>query len=902
MRIGLFGGFTVSQGPDQVRGAIPQAIVARLAVTPGTPVTTDELLADLWSAPTASVVSSLRAHISRLRARGWGDILSNGRHGYRLDVAPDDVDVVRYRQLVDIDRDHPARVERLTEAEALWTGPPLASLRGFPFAARIVPDLDGRRRSAVLELARRRLTAGDAAIASAVLAGYLSEHPPDEEVVRLHAQALSASGRTSEALDIIDAHRDAGDMSDLRAAIVRQEPALTGAGDPDRRRVDRTGIPIPLTRFVGRQGELDAVARGRAQSRLVTLVGPAGVGKTRLAIEAARRVGPEVDDVQRLVDLAAVPGPDQVRGAVADALGAAEHSVEAMARLLGGRRALLLLDNAEHVLGATAALSSALLERCEGLHIVITSREAMRMPGERVIAVEPFVGGAATDAVTLFQQRAADVNGAVSWTEPDLARVSELCERLDGLPLAIELAAARLDILSLDDVIASLEAPTRSAGGRHDSIDDAIAWSMRLTTASERTVLGQLVEFAGSFTLDAVARICAGDDIDAREATAALARRSLVAPLAVEWGERRFRVLDAVRRHVRRSAAEADLDGWRDRRADYLIGLAAQLSARLRTPDVLRAKATFAAWRADLDDALARMIQSGDRASAVALLSSLAWYWYERGLGADAVATIDRVLSLPGETDPDRESAILHAAAFLRAVGPDPLETVRMTHRFAGVADRTAAPQWPALADVMLAYLAAGAGDDDDAEEHLATSRRHADRIPDDAAWARLDVQMIRGDALRLLGRPSQALDVLADAYRTGTSIGHTWVVKGACFVTGKVLTEVGRPADAVAILRTGALRSLESGDVTSAFAAIGATAAAFVRLDRAEAAATVLGAVDTVGARHGYNPAGSDGEYTTQARTAARAALTDVEWDAAYAAGAGMSVRAVMEFLVAAS
>jgi predicted ATPase len=557
-----------------------------------------------------------------------------------------------------------------------------------------------------------------------------------------------------------------------------------------------------------------------------------------------------------------------------------------------------LLATAAPVLGATAALAAALLERSAGLHIVVTSRERLRIPGERLIAVDPLLGSSMADAVSLFMQRAGDASGVFDRSDVERGKIEELCLALDGLPLAIELAAARLDVLTVDELVGSLDRPASAGEGRHDSIGAAIGWSMRLTSDEESDMLAQLVEFSGSFTLDAVAAICESRVSDPRDLTASLARRSLVTVQDSSVGERRFRVLDAVRRHVKATRPLTEPAQWHRRHADFMVEFARRQLPFLRSSEARRAKAVLGSWRADFDAALVRALERRDRATAVGLVGALAWYWFERGLGADAVLNVDRALALEGEPQPDAECAALHAAAFLCAVGPDPSATTRMTHRFTAAAEVAALPHWTAIAQAMSAYLAAGARDRGRADSHLSASEDAAASITGQYAWARLDALMIRGDALRLLDRPSSALDALAVAYRAGADVGHMWVVKGACFVTGKVLTEVGRPRDAISILRTGAARSLESGDVTSALAAIGACASAFVRLDRAESAAIILGALDHVGVQYGYHPEGSDGEYTDKARRATKSALSPGAWRAATSRGAGMDLRAVMGFL----
>ena len=900
LRLALFGAFEVSgdDAPETVRGAIPQAILARLALEPGRVFTAEELVDALWAEPGAAVVSSLRAHISRLRSRGWGDVLAGGRSGYRLELPPEAVDVVRYRSLV-AGRGAASRSAELDDAERLWRGAPLSGFGEFPFAAPTADDLARLRRSALIELTTLRLEAGDAPGAVAAISP-LARDLADEEIGALYARALDRAGRTADALETIDlrsgARRDAGaprssGLDALRLAIARQDDA-----DPEvlDRPVDRVGIPVPVTRFVGREAELDAIRRGRAESRLVTLTGPAGVGKTRLAVEVARRAHADEDERQRLIDLAVVASPDRVVGAVADAVGAAAHSLDAIADAVGGRRTLMILDNAEHVLGATASLCARLLERCAGLSVLVTSRESMRMPGERVIAVDPLTGAEAGDAVALFLQRAGESSGIREWSAAEIGEAERLCAQLDGLPLAIELAASRLDVLSLDELASSLGAApaARGRGGRHDSIDDAIAWSVATTSEPERALLAQLSEFSGSFTLDAVAGVCDAGDSDARELAAALARKSLVAAVAPTPGERRFRVLDTVKRHMRARHPLTDLEAWQRRHAEWITEDAERRAPLLRTAESRRTRAALTANSADIDDACLRLLRWGDRVTAVRLVAAVSWHWYERGSGQEACGIIDRALALPGPPAPDAEASALYAASFMRAVAGDPLLALRTMERFSVAAEAAEDPSLPMIAHTLQASIAAVGDAVERAEEELAEAQRHRERLADDRVWAVVDHLYIRGDALRIMGRPAQALDSLEQAFRLATDIGHTWALASTCYITGKVLTQVGRPRDAMGMLRTGALRSAEREDGTSTVAAVSAYAIALTELGEHRRAAELFGAVDALGPRFGFHPVASDGSYAAPFRARVADALGPAAWEAALARGRERDLR----------
>lgn len=928
VRIHLFGGLRVTGegAPPPVRGAIPEAILCRLALDPERLFTTGELVEALWPAASDSVVSSLRAHLSRLRTRGWGELLPGGRGGYRLAVAPEAVDVIRYRRLLGADGtrsdDPSARAAALAEAEALWTGTPLARVIEFPFAPPVIAELGMLRRAAAAERADLETAASRPAAALAALAPWADDLEDDEVGVRL-AGALAEAGRIADALAEVDrrvAHRRRAGATvpeawaRLRDRIARGEDGRAGvpgtgggaggvatgqsaAGAAAGPGADASGGPSRRPRdLIGRAAELDRIADARAQSRLVTLTGPAGVGKTRLAAEVARRGAGTDDDAQWFVDLTVIRSPDRLMGAVAETLGCASE-IDGIAAALGGRRTLVVFDNAEHVLGATAALAAALLERCAGLGVLVTSREAMRMAGERVVTVEPLLGGALDDAVELFLQRAGESSGMTGWTADDRDAVRRLCVALDGLPLAIELAAARLDVLSLEEVAGSLEAlgPQGSGAGRHDSLDAAIDWSVGMISDDERSTLGQLARFSGPFGLDAVAGICRVEGADPRESTIALVRRSLVVPAGSGGGERRFRLLDTVRRYARSHLqTESDIE-WDVRHGRWMADYAGRTAPLLRSASASKARASLRGYAADLQDATARAIRSGDRALAVELVGSLAWFWYERGQADEALNLIDQALAVPGPRLSGPEARALYAATFMQAVGGDPLGTVHALRRFAEAADAAADPAHAMIAHTLLGSLAAVEGNIDTRQAELAIAERWRAEVGEGDRWAIADHLYIRGDALRIAGHPAQALDSLEEGYRLAAEIGHTWTLAASCYITGKVLTEVGRPRDAVGILRTGAGHSLAREDRISALAAVNAIAVALGELGAFEDAGELFGLVDALGPRFGFHPVASDGSYAEPFRARAAAAL-GAAWDAARARGAARDVAWALE------
>lgn len=906
--LGLIGGFTVrgEGAPPPVRGLIPQGILARLVLARGEAVAADQLIADLWSTPPDEVLSSLRAHVSRLRGRGWDARLSGGRDGYRLDPSGLDADVWQLERLVSavgVDRR-----ETLHEAAALWRNDPLGWAREFPFARTATAHLEGLHRRAVAELASVHLDDGDPIAAVAVIQDAATARRVEGGLQLLLAQALTRSGRPSEALRALDDHVEAAraahldphpDVAPLKLAIAQHDPEIYGAADDAARGVERVGIPVPLTRLVGRDDQLQAVRRGRAESRLITLTGAAGVGKTRLAIEIAHVSDATQDEVQWLVDLTTVQAASEVTALVAATVGAAEPTLAAVERVVGGRRGLLILDNSEHVLGAVALVCSDLLGASAGLSILVTSRESLRMAGERVIVVPPMTGERVSDAVDLFIQRASDAAGAQGWEARDRAVIERLCLTLDGLPLAIELAASRLDVLSLDELAGSLRSSTQDSriDGRHASIDAAIEWSVRLTTPAELALLSQLAEFAGAFTLETAAGICRVDGHDSRQLTVALARKSLIDTVPAP-GVRTFRLLESVKQYVATHHPTADRASWAARHALFFERAAGAAAEAYRRSGPKEAKARLRAMRVDVDHALAWAIQHGDRAMAVSMVAALGQYWSERGSGAEALTIIDDALAVPGEALPDLEAAALRAACFIAALTADPLRVVRYTERFFAAAQDAADPVHRMLAGAMSAYLLAASGDLPEMDARLAAAEEARARVGESQRGVIADYLTVRGDVLRVAGRPAQALETLSNALHAAAPLDHGWARAAACFLLGKTLITVGRSHDALAPLRTGVVRFLENDDPAQALAVVSTYAVALTALDRNAEAAEMFGAVGALGDRFGYRGRGVDPQFAADARRRAKAALQPGEWDAASARGATRSLRWVVEHI----
>lgn len=881
---------------------LASAIVARLALAAGTPVPAERLVEAVWDEPPANAVGSLRVYVSRLRSGPLGAALHGGRGGYALDVAPDDVDVVRFRRLVDeAAADASTDPARWTEALSLWTAPPFEDLAAFPFALRERQELRARLHTLWEHLAPLLVERGEARTVVARLEQTLAHDPTHEGLVAHLARAYASMGRTSEALAVIDRLADllaesAGldpspAIRTLRQAILRQDASVTGASGEVS--IRRHHVPVPLTGLVGRQVELRRIEDARASHRLVSLVGPGGAGKTRLAVESARRATTSIDAEQWMVDLAAVPVDGDVLAATADALGAAQHSIESIAARVDGRPSLVILDNAEHVIAAARSLVLDLLTSCAGLAILVTSREPLGIAGEYVIRIGGLVGDAASQAVALFQERATSARGGIPLASADGAAIRRACLLLDGLPLALELAAARTDVLSIDELVSALDRGERLPGAgadsrRHASVENTIRWSTDSLPADESALLVELGGFAGPFTLDAVESICTVVDRPLRDVALSLARKSLVAVDETEDGHRRYRLLESMKAYVRSSQHPFGDEAWRVRHRTYFARLVDELAPSVHTHAAVATHTLLDSLAPDLQLATERSIEAGDRDMALRLAAGQSWHWFKRGWLADGRAVLDRALALPGPSDPAIEARALVGGVNLVYQSGDAeaaFEYVRI-----GIERATEGGDDLSLAR-LLAYAAYGRslfGQPDEAERLTAQAMALAEGAPD---WLRAELRMSEGQTLRALGKRSAALDSLAEAQRLARRAGNAWALTSSDYVAGKILLEVRRPIDAIALLAPGARGAASGGDYPSALALLHLVGGATALVERHAIGARIFGAVDAIGRRYSYSPIDAEGADAIVHRKRVSSGMLPREYDAAYDEGAALTL-----------
>ncbi|MGA5351152.1 MULTISPECIES: AfsR/SARP family transcriptional regulator [Streptomyces] len=703
-------GPTQALNPDgtaaPVGGARLRALLTVLALRAGRTVPVPVLVREVWDGePPADATGALQALVGRLRRALGAEAVVSAEGGYRLAAGADDVDLHRFERLTRegtraLDGGDPARAAAvLDEALALWRGPALADLPdGGAEAAR----WETRR----LEARRARLTAalalGRAEETLPELAALCATHPLDEGLQALRLRALHAAGRTAQALAAYEDVRrlladrlgsDPGpELTALHARLLRpgepsRQPARavpatpSPAADPSE---DRTrpgdgapaaarpsgNLPARLTSFVGREADIDAIRAALARSRLVTLTGPGGSGKTRLSQEAAEALDPAPRDGVWLAELAPVDDPAAVPEAVLTALGAretvlygagaeemraavADRHDEPVARLVehcARRRMLLLLDNCEHVVDAAARLVAELLARCPHLTVLATSREPLGVPGEVLYPVDPLPEPV---ALHLLADRGAAVRpGFRPDADPATAEAcAEICRRLDGLPLAIELAAARLRLLTprqiadrLDDRFRLLTAGSRTVLPRQQTLRAVVDWSWDLLDAPERQVLARLSVFAGGCDLAAAEAVCGPAALDA---LGSLVDKSLVMAAPGPDGAMRYRLLETVAEYAAERLAES---GARDeaQRAHltYYRELARTTEPLLRTHRQIEAIARLEREHENLRTALRYAVAARDEQEALCLVLSLVYHWQMRDMHGEARTWCTEVAAL----------------------------------------------------------------------------------------------------------------------------------------------------------------------------------------------------------------------------------------------------------------
>ncbi|MBO2451256.1 winged helix-turn-helix domain-containing protein [Actinomadura barringtoniae] len=697
MQFGILGPVEalVDGRPVAVGGPRVRALLALLLLDAGRLVSTERLIDGLYGEdPPSGAANALQSQVSRLR-RGLGDaeLVEGQPAGYRLAVDPADVDVHRFDRLVREGRQalpaDPAKAAALLrEALGLWRGPALADLTDAPFAKAQAARLEEQRVAAAEDRAEAELAVGEHAAVVAPLQELTAEHPLRERAQGLLMRALYGSGRQAEALAAYENVRQlladelgadpSAELSEIHMAILRGDESLRAVKAPAPApaaapAVFQSNLPAQLTSFVGREEELARVGKMLEESRLVTLLGPGGTGKTRLAVEAGGRAEGEVC----FADLSPVMNEDDLPQAMLTALGVREaglhddatqgerpQPLDRLIMALADRPMLLILDNLEQVVAGAARLTHRLLSACPSLRVLATSREALGVTGETIWPLPPLrvpePGTAAAEAlaypaVRLFADRAAAVRPGFEVDEGNARTVLQICAALDGLPLAIELAAARLRSMAIEDVAARLDdrfrlltRGNRSAAPRHQTLRAVVEWSWELLDEDEQQLARRLTVFAGGATLEAAERVCGLPEYETDDLLASLTDKSLI-----QNDGGRYRMLETVRAFcAERLADTGEEDELRRAHTAYFVDLAETADPKLRGPDQLTWMARLTAEHANTQAAFRWAITS-EPETALRLLGALSWYWWLRGMRGEVGAPAAELLEHFGPRPPE---------------------------------------------------------------------------------------------------------------------------------------------------------------------------------------------------------------------------------------------------------
>ncbi|OEJ93958.1 hypothetical protein J116_005185 [Streptomyces thermolilacinus SPC6] len=682
----------------------------------------------------------------------------SGPGGYTLTVGPADVDAHQFERLAAKGRrllragapEQAAPV--LREALSLWRGAALPEFADTGFASRAAARLEELRLAAVEDHIEARLDLGGAPELLAELYGLTATHPlreratgllmralqlsgspaealaayerlraaladalgavPSAELRRIHAEALSDGarrdpGRAPGGGPAVAPRHSGGPGTAARASVPASPPASAPAsgqpagtappaGKPGQP-AGKPGLPSPITRFVGRAGELQRVAASLRGSRLVTLYGPGGVGKTRLATEFASRADAGTADLVCLVELVGLGSGDDLPDTVARALGLpgtplleqpqpGRSRFDQLTAFLSARRVLLVLDNCEHLITEVSRFAAELLAACPRLLLLATSREPLMITGEALCRVGPLRLPASeaeaehSTAVELFCDRAALVRPGFALTPANTAQVVEICRKLDGLPLAIELAAARLRSMSvqqiterLDDRFRLLTVGNSTSAARHRTLRATMDWSWELLTEPERALARRLSAAGNGVTEEAAAAVGAGAGLtedDVPYVLSSLVDKSLLHLWEVKGGEMRYRMPETTRAYCAERLAEAgERESAEAACTRHFLALAERAAEGLRGADQPRWIARLDADHGNVLLALRRAVDGEDIDTAVRLGLAMSWYWVMRGHYTEANIRCAELLRF-GARVPDGAAALF---TMLRLLLPAPV-------------------------------------------------------------------------------------------------------------------------------------------------------------------------------------------------------------------------------------
>ncbi|MFD3399808.1 BTAD domain-containing putative transcriptional regulator [Kribbella sp. NPDC058693] len=804
MQIGLLGPFEVRTGDGgvaDVPGARLRGLLIALALDPGRVVQKATLVDWIWGEqPPADAANALQRLVSRLRKVLPEGSVEGHTDGYRLQVDPDAVDAVRFERLVArarTDQD-PQGVRLLREALELWRGPAMQDVGLTESGAfdAAVTRLDGLRLTAMEDRYDAEILLGRGAEMVTELTDLVAANPVRERLVAALMRALVASGRDTEALRVYERTREtladelgvdpSPELSALHVALLRGELVRR-----DEKR--NTNLREELTTYVGKDADVAAVRDLIAEHRLTTLIGPGGSGKTRLSAETARTLLGDLPDGAWMVELAAIgPDGDVAQAtlsalALRDALLGDVPEADPTDRVIAAvreRAMLLILDNCEHVIESAAAFAHRVLGECPRLRILATSREPLGITGEALWPVAPLAVPAdgseigTSPAVRLLQDRAGAVRADLTADAQTLATMARICRALDGMPLAIELAAARLRTMSLeqlanrlDDRFRLLTGGSRTALPRHRTLRAVIDWSWELLSDAERSVLRRLSVFAGGASLEAAEQVCAGGEVESWEVLdllTALTEKSLV--VTKDEGAPRYRMLGTIKEYAQQRLDEAgESDLTRRTHLAYFTELAETADPHLRRAEQLEWLAILEPEHDNIAAAMRGALAAQEADGAMRLGAAAGWYWWFAGHKVEGNEYLMAAPGVPGEVD-DEILAVVYAFVtnlLTSGRGRDQYNAEEWIRKAADVSRRVRNPHPAVKLSTALERLLDGPSAFVSAFESL---------LGDDDPWVRALARLQTGKMRIMLGDGDPEADALLEAgLAEFRAIGERW-------------------------------------------------------------------------------------------------------------------------------
>ncbi|QFY05782.1 AAA family ATPase [Nonomuraea phyllanthi] len=751
MHFGVLGQvqvWTADGRPVAVPETKVRAVLADLLVHQGQVVSADRLIDDLWGDDLpANPMSALQLKVSRLRHAleaaepGSGELVSSRPPGYLLRVDAEAVDAGRFAILTSRARDTEnlqVKTGLLADALALWRGPPFADFADDDFVRSAVARLEEQRLSAVEDHAEVRLALGEHDLLVGELGDLVERHPLRERLRAIQMRALYRAGRQAEALASYGELRerladelglDPGpELVALHQAILEQSPALSGPALATQAPTMETAagnigrMPAEVTSFVGRQHELAMGKALLARARLVTLIGAGGVGKTRLALRLAGEVEPGFRHGAWLIDLAPLQDEELLASTVAGTLGLGEQTTSTpLAHLcdyLADKQMLLVLDNCEHLIDACANLAATLLAHAADLRILATTRQPLDIEGESILPVPPLEvppapvslpAALASQAVQLFVDRVAAVCPSFTLTALNSDAVAAVCRRLDGIPLAMELAAVQARALPVETIRARLDhrfdllARRRGVLPRHQTLRAAIEWSYEMCSAAERLLWARMSVFAGGCDLDAIEDVCT-DGAITRETVYALVAdlvdKSII--LCQQNGiQPCYRLLETIREFGQDLlASSGELAQVRARHWDHYRRLVLRASSELFGPRQVDWLIRLRREQPNLRTALEYSLSApGQERAALESATTLHFVWIHTGALREGSHWLERALELNPETTHARAAALGAHANLLLMLG-DISAALEMARKSRVLAEQLDDPQVRAWADL----------------------------------------------------------------------------------------------------------------------------------------------------------------------------------------------------------